>query len=230
MAAPELRVISSMATRVLLNELVQQYEKDTGKAVVLESVGGVNALQRVLDGEAFDVVVLAADAIEKVLASGRALAGSRVDLVRSSVAVAVPAGAPRPDISTEAALRAAVLAAPLVGYSTGPSGTALTALFARWQIASALQGRLVQAPAGVPVAQWLAEQRLALGFQQLSELMGAPGVDVIGSMPEGTEINTVFSAAVCTAATQVVAARELLAGLSSPATAALKRRCGMEPP
>ena len=143
--------ISSMATRQVLGELATAYEERSGTPVAIESVGGVDAAKRVQAGEYFDFVVLAADAIDKLVTAGRVVPGSRVDLVHSGVAVAVRAGAPAPDISSEEALRRAVLAASTVGYSTGPSGVALVRLFERWGIASELQGRLMQAPPGVPV-------------------------------------------------------------------------------
>ena len=130
--------ISSMATRALLAELARAYEQRSGWAVAIESVGGVDAARRVQDGEAFDVVVLASDALAKLVDAGRVMAGSVVDLVHSGVAVAVKAGAPRPDLSSEASVKAAVLAARSIGYSTGPSGTALLKLFERWGIAAQL--------------------------------------------------------------------------------------------
>jgi molybdate transport system substrate-binding protein len=110
--------ISSMATRLLLAELADAYQRRSGVAVHFESVGGVDAARRVHAGEAFDVVVLAAEAIDSLITSGRVVAGSRVDLVRSGVAIAVRAGAPRPDIATEYALRKALGSARTVGYST----------------------------------------------------------------------------------------------------------------
>src|SRR5512139_2636587 len=137
MTAP-LKIVSSMATRQVLAELVAAFEARSSQAVELESVGGVDAAKRVRAGEAFDVVVLASDAIDRLAAEGRIVAGSRVDLARSGVAVAVRAGAPRPDIGSEDALRRAVLAARTVGYSTGPSGVQLAALFERWGIAEAI--------------------------------------------------------------------------------------------
>ena len=146
--------ISSMATRLFLAEVVAAWRKRGGADVAIESVGGVDAAKRVQSGEAFDVVVLAADAIKKLAAADRVVADSAIDLVRSGVAIAVPRGATRPDIGTEEALRAAVLAARSVGYSTGPSGVALQQLFARWGIADAIRDRLVQAPPGVPVGAW----------------------------------------------------------------------------
>jgi molybdate transport system substrate-binding protein len=226
---PELRGISSMATRQLLAELSSMYSKLSNVGVKFESVGGVDAAKRVQAGEAFDVVVLASDAIEKLQEAGKVVAGSHVDLVRSGVGVAVKAGAPHPDISSEAALRRAVLAAPTIGYSTGPSGNALLKLLERWDITAQLRERLVQAPPGVPVGSLVAEGKVALGFQQLSELIHLPGIAVVGPMPPGAEIVTVFSGAVCATCMQRDAARELLLFMASPPTADAKRRQGMEP-
>ena len=221
--------ISSMATRALLAELARAYEQRSGWAVAIESVGGVDAARRVQDGEAFDVVVLASDALAKLVDAGRVMAGSVVDLVHSGVAVAVKAGAPRPDLASEAAVKAAVLAARNIGYSTGPSGTALLKLFERWGIAAQLEGRLVQARAGVPVGALVAGGEVELGFQQRSELIHLQGITLVGDLPEAIRIDTIFSAGICTAATQSAAARALLAFMASPETAEAKRAQGMEP-
>src|SRR6516162_2474440 len=162
--------ISSIATRNVLLELGDAYGRQSGQRVTVESVGGVDAARRVQAGEAFDFVVLATDAIDKLTSSGRVDADSRINLARSGVAVAVKAGAPRPDISNESAVRQAVLAARSIGYSTGPSGVYLARLFERWGIAEAIAPRLVQAPPGVPVGSLIARGEVELGFQQLSEL------------------------------------------------------------
>lgn len=224
-----LKGISSMATRQVLGELARAWEQRSGCRVEIESVGGVDAAKRVAAGEAFDVVFLAADAIDKLVASGHAVAGSRVDLVDSGVAIAVRAGAPRPDISTEEALKRAVLAAKNVGYSTGPSGVALVKLFERWGITQDLQGRLVQAQPGIPVGTLVARGEVELGFQQLSELIHLQGIAVIGPMPAAVQITTTFSGAVCTVSRQGDAVRELLAFMASPEAADAKRRNGMDP-
>ncbi len=224
--------ISSMATRQVLAELVAAYERRSGQQVAIESVGGVAAARRVEDGEPFDIVVLAADAIDRLAAAGRVDPDSRVDFARSGVAVAVPAGAPRPDIGTEAALRDAVLAARSIGYSTGPSGTHLTRLFERWGIAAAIAPRIVQAPPGVPVGSLIARGDVELGFQQTSELMHLAGIDVIGVLPPDIQVTTIFSAAVCTictASAQRDAARTLLTFLASPDADSAKRAHGMDP-
>src|SRR5471032_2436739 len=221
--------ISSMATRSVLAELVEQYARLSGQQAVIESVGGVEAARRVQSGESFDIVVLAADAIDKLDAAGQIVPGSRVDLVRSGVAIAVAAGAPRPAIDTEAAMRDTVLAARSIGYSTGPSGVHLTRLFERWGIAETIAARIVLAPPGVPVGTLIARGEVELGFQQLSELMHLPGIDVIGSLPSEIQIITVFSAAICTASDQHAPAGELISFLASPLADSVKLRHGMEP-
>ena len=180
-------------------------------------------------GEPFDVVVLASDAIDKLLAAGHLVAGSEVDLARSGVAVAVRAGAPRPEIGSEDALRRAVLAARTIGNSTGPSGVALATLFERWGIAERIRDRIVTPPPGVPVGALVARGEVELGFQQLSELIHVEGIDVLGPLPPAIQIVTTFSAAVGARARQPDAARALLAFMASPAATDAKRRQGMEP-
>lgn len=221
--------ISSMATRQVLAELADAYRQRSGVAVSFESVGGVDAAKRVQAGEAFDVVVLASDAIDKLVDAGVVVAHSKTDLVRSDVAIAVRAGAPRPDIGTDAALRQAVLSARSIGYSTGPSGVALSALFDRWGIADVVRHRVVTPPPGVPVGTLVARGEVELGFQQLSELMHLEGIDVLGPMPGGIQIVTTFSAAQCTASTQPGAVRALLEFMRSADAADTKRRHGMSP-
>ena len=218
-----------MATRQVLSELSQGYEARSDCSIAIESVGGVDAAKRVQAGEAFDVVILASDAIDKLAAGGHVIAGSKVDLVDSPVAIAVQAGAAAPDIGSEDALRRAVLAAKSIGYSTGPSGTAVLKLFDRWGIADEIKGRIVQAPAGVPVGSLVAKGEVALGFQQLSELLPLQGISILGAMPSGVEIITTFSGGIVTGSAQVNAVRDMLDFMASPEAAGAKRRNGMEP-
>jgi molybdate transport system substrate-binding protein len=228
----QLRGISSMATKDVLALLLAEFQRQPGNTsppLALESVGGVDAARRVQAGEHFDVVILASDVIDKLISSGHLLPGSRVDLLRSPVAVGVPAGAPQPDIGSEAALRAAVMAARSVGYSTGPSGQYLQRLFERWGVADQIAQRTVQAPPGVPVGSLVARGEVALGFQQWSELMHQPGIQVLGLLPAECACITTFAAGVGAASTQVRQAQDLLRFLASPAVAAIKHQHGMEP-
>ena len=228
MASP-IRIISSMATKQVLADLIALYRQAQPDAVIkLESVGGVDAAKRVQAGEAFDIVALASNAVAQLTTDGKVVAGSTVDVVRSGVALAVRSGAPHPDIASEAAVKQAVLAARTLGYSTGPSGVQLAKLFERWGIAEQIKDRIVTAPPGVPVGSLVAQGEVELGFQQLSELMSLEGIDVLGPLPADIQIITTFSAGLATASTQPDAVRALLAFLVSPATAPTKQRNGME--
>lgn len=222
-----------MATRQVLAELAAGFEQQGGCPVTIESVGGVDAAKRVQAGEAFDLVILGSDAIEKLIAAGHLQPGSRVDLVRSGVAVAVRAGEPLPDLGSEDAVKQAVLAARSVSFSTGPSGVALAALFERWGIADEIKPRLVQAPPGVPVGTLVARGEVALGFQQLSELLNVPGITIVGPLPPEIQITTTFSAGLpvglVPGSAQAQQVQALLAYMTSPQAAEAKRRQGMAP-
>jgi len=221
-----------MATKALLAELTQAYLAQTGVLVQIESVGGVDAAKRVQAGEAFDMVLLASDAIERLIASGHVQTGSRCDWVRSPVAVAVQAGAAHPDLSNESALKAAVLAGPTLSYSTGPSGVYLEQLFERWGIAREVKARIVVPPPGTPVGALVASGKAALGFQQLSELITLPGIDVLGTLPADVAFITTFSsgfpAVIAGDAARVAAVQSFLQFLASAGVEEVKRKKGMD--
>ncbi|NIE82907.1 MULTISPECIES: substrate-binding domain-containing protein [unclassified Burkholderia] len=224
-----LGLISSMATRQLLARLAEDYRAATGQAVTIESVGGVDAARRVADGEAFDLVVLADAALAKLAAGGHLDGAGRVAIARSEVAVAVREDAPHPAIDSGAAVREAVLRARSIGYSTGPSGTHLEALFAQWGIAETIASRIVRARPGVPVAALIAAGEVELGFQQRSELLDQPGIAIVGALPDEVQAVTVFAGAVGSLCTRREAAAAFLAFLASPQAAAAKLACGMSP-
>ncbi len=220
-----------MATKAVLADLTQAYLAQTGVTVQIESVGGVDAAKRVQAGESFDMVLLASDAIERLIASAHVQPGSRSDWVRSPVAVAVPAGAAKPDLSHEAAVKAAVLASPTLSYSTGPSGVYLEKLFERWGIANEVKARIVVPPPGTPVGAWVASGKAALGFQQLSELIALPGIEVLGTLPADVAFITTFSsgipAVIAGDVTRVAAVQSFLKFLASADVEDVKRKQGM---
>ena len=220
--------ISSMATRQLLTELVASYQEVVLCDINIESVGGVDAAKRVRTGEIFDMVVLASDAIDKLIDAGHIDPTSKVNLVNSGVAIAIKAGAVLPDIASEAAVKTAVLAAKTISYSTGPSGVAIAKLFEHWGVAEQIANRIVQAPPGVPVGSLVAIGEVELGFQQLSELIHLDGISVVGSLPPEIQITTTFSAGISTGSKQAGAVRDLLAYMNSADAIPAKLRQGME--
>ncbi len=224
-----IKLISSMAPREMLADLIARYQKSTSRTVVAEAVGGVDVARRVQEGESFDVVVLTATAIDQLISAGKVLAGSRVDLVKSGVALAVRTGAPVPDISTEDAVKRAVMAASSISYSTGPSGVYLLKLFERWGILDSIKPRIVQAPPGVPVGSLVATGGVALGFQQLSELINMSRVTVVGPLPPAIQTITTFSAGVSATSLQAGLGAALIAFMAAPEADAAKRKQGMEP-
>ena len=217
-----------MATREVLGELASRYQRATGQPVTAEAAGGLEVAKRVQLGAAVDVVVLASNAIDKLIAEGKLLAGSRVDLVKSGIAIAVRQGAARPDILTEEAVKRAVLTAKTLSYSTGPSGVYLEKLFARWGILGEIRGRIVVPPPGVPVGTLVASGAVELGFQQLSELLNVAGIEVLGPLPSAIQSITIFSAGISANCRQREAARALLDDMASPAASEIKQRHGME--
>lgn len=228
MSSGSIKLLSSMATRELLNDLVSQYQRATGQSVVSEAAGGVDVAKRVRAGEAVDVVVLSSTAIDSLIAAGSLLPDSRTDLVRSGVSIAVRAGAARPEVGSADAVRKAVLAARTLSYSTGPSGVYLEKLFERWGILEQIRSRIVVPPPGVPVGSLIANGSVELGFQQLSELMTLPGIDVVGPLPAEIQTITVFSGGISSGCTRPDLARALLDYLASPGAAETKTRYGME--
>jgi molybdate transport system substrate-binding protein len=226
-----LRAISSMATRQLLATLVAEHRRLGHAQWQIESVGGVDAAKRVAGGESFDLVLLASDAIDQLMAQGHLQSGSRADWVLSHVVVAVPEGAPAPDVSTEAALRQAVMQAPTLGISSGPSGTYVEKMIRGWGLGELLEQRLVKPAPGIPVGQLMAQGQVALGFQQRSEMTGLQGVKVLGTLPEPVSYTTIFSAGIPVAITPDHPHRsevELFLGfLTSEASSEFKFQHGM---
>jgi molybdate transport system substrate-binding protein len=222
--------ISSMATRQILTELAAQYRAATGATVAVEAIGGVDAAKRVRAGEVFDIVILAEDMIGKLAAEGHLVGGSQAAFARSAMAMAVPSGAKHPDIGSEAAIRAALTEARSIGYSTGPSGVHLLGVLKSWGVDPAAEpGRFVQAKPGIPVATLVARGEAAIGIQQLSEFLGEPGIEIVGLVPPPVQTVTTFAMGIGARSTRPEETRALIAFLTAPAAAAVKRQFGMEP-
>lgn len=218
--------MASAAFREAYLELVPQFERATGNRVTTLWVPSVQMMNRLKGGETVDLVVLSAASLDELIGAG--IVRNRVDLAKSGVGVAVRAGAPKPDISSGEALKRAVLAAKSVVYSTGPSGIYLAGLFQRMGITEQVKPKLKQVqgePAGAAVARGEAE----IGFQQVSELLPVPGIDLVGPLPPDVQQITTFSAGLHVGAREPDAAKALLKFLTAPAAEPVIRKKGMEP-
>jgi molybdate transport system substrate-binding protein len=222
-----LKLLSSMAPREALLAAIALYQQSHAITLRAEAAGGVDVARRIAAGEAVDIVVLSSDAIDKLIQEGHLSADSRTDLMNSEIAVAVPAGSEHPSLADENAVKNAVVAAASVSYSTGPSGRYLEKLFARWGILESLRPRIIVPPPGVPVARLVASGEVKLGFPQLSELRGAPGIDVVGPLPAQIQQVTTFTAALTTTGSQTDSASAFLAFLASSDLDARKQHHGM---
>lgn len=226
MSDSTIRVLSSLAMKAACLDLVPTFERAKGTCVELQFVGGADIGKRLRAGDDADLVFQAAGAIDELIAGGLVARGSRVDLVRSIIGVAVKAGAPRPDISSEASLRKAVESARAIGYSSGPSGVYLAGVFERWGIA---KEKLRQTGPGIPSGGLLATGEADIAFQQVSELLPVGGIDFVGALPEAIQLVTVFSSGTGARAKNAQAAKSLTDFLRSPAAAPVLASCGLRP-
>jgi len=228
-SAAEIKVLASGATKEAYLELVPQFEKASGHKVVTTWAGTVDIKKRIAAGEVFDLIVVAGPEIDEFIKQGKMAAGSRVDLMKSGVGAAVRAGAPKPDISSAEALKKAVLAAKTVGYSTGPSGVYMDALFERMGIAAQIKPKLKQTPPGVLIGTIVASGEAEIGFQQVSELIHVSGIDFIGPLSADVQKITVFSSGIHAGAKEPDAAKALVKFITAPAAAPVIKKHGMEP-
>jgi molybdate transport system substrate-binding protein len=227
--AVEIKVLSTQAPEQAYRELVPQFEKASGHTVTTVFTGTLDVQKRIAAGEAYDLIIMAGPALDDFIKSGKIAPGSRVNIARSGVGVAVRAGAPKPDIGTTEAVKKTLLAAKSIGYSTGPSGVYLTGLFQRLGVADAIKGKLKQTPTGVFVGNIVADGTAEIGFQQVSELAHFPGVDFVGPLPADIQEITVFSAGIQVGAKQVDAAKDWVKFLTAPAAASAFKSKGLEP-
>jgi molybdate transport system substrate-binding protein len=233
-SAAEVRVMISGGLTAAFNALVPEFERATGNRVLTAygpSMGTtVNAIPiRLERGEPADVLIMVGYALGALVKQGKVIADSRVDLVKSPIGIAVRSGAPKPDISTADAVRRALLAAKSIAYSDSASGVYVsTEMFQHLGIADAMRDKATQIPAE-PVANVVARGDAEIGFQQISEMLPVPGVDIVGPLPPELQKITVFSAGIVTTSGEPDAGRALIRFLASPAASAAIVRSGMEP-
>jgi molybdate transport system substrate-binding protein len=233
--APSLKVMISGGFRAAFEELVPEFERKTGHTIVTVYGGSMgnapnaipNRLQR---GESADVVILAGSALEELVKKHKVIPGTRVDLARSIIAMAVRAGAQKPDISSLEGLKRTLLAAKSIAYSDSTSGVYLsTELFQRLGIADAIGSKCMKIEVGM-VGTVIARGDAEIGFQQLSELLPIPGIDIVGPIPSEAQKITAYSGGVVVHSKQPAIAKQFLRFLASPEAAAIIKKSGMELP
>jgi molybdate transport system substrate-binding protein len=227
--AAEIRVLASNAIKAAYLELVPQFEKTTEHKVNTTWSGTLDIKKRIAAGETYDLLIMAAPELEEFIKQGKIAAGSRIDLVKSGVGIAVKAGAPKPDISSVESIKAALLSAKSVGYSQGPSGAYLVGLFQKMGIADTIKDKVKVSVVGQPVGNMVASGEAEIGFQQVSELLPVKGIDFLGPLPASIQQITTFSAGQFAAAKEPAAAKALAAFLAAPATTAVKQKHGLDP-
>jgi molybdate transport system substrate-binding protein len=230
----EIRVLTSGAFTAAYLEVVPQFERATGNTVVTAygaSMGNApdaipNRLGR---GESVDVVILVGPALDELIRQGKVVAGSRVDLARSGIGMAVRAGAPKPDITSVDALKRTLLQARSIAYSESASGVYVsTVLFQHLGIADQVASRSRRIE-GERVAAVVARGDAEIGFQQISELLPVKGAQYVGPLPREVQQITAISAGIAAGAKNPAAASALIAFLASPAALAAIRKSGLEP-
>jgi molybdate transport system substrate-binding protein len=227
--AAEVTVVASTAMREVMAELVPMFERASGHKVAISFLSGAVLPVKMKEGAQADVVVTTPATIDDLVAAGRVVANTRVDFVRSGAGVAVRTGAPKPDIATPDAFKAALLAAKTVGYSQGPSGVHFMTVLARLGITDQVKAKGVVPPLGQRVGTLIAEGKAEIGVQQITELLQIPGIDFVGPLPKELQANIVYATATPTSAKDSAGAAALVTFLSSEPALPVIKKVGLEP-
>ena len=222
-------VLAGRATQDLLNEMQPALEKATGHKVELIWANASSVRKRMASGESYDVVIIVASDIDLFIKHHQLAPGSRTDLMKTTVAVAVRAGAPHPDISSADAVKRTLLAAKSIAYSSGTSGEYTVTMVEKLGIADKVMPKMVQVGQGVRVAGLLAKREVEIGLQQASELINEPGIDYLGPLPPELQKTSTYAAGIGAASKHPDAARALIKALMSPEAVAVMKKHGLDP-
>jgi molybdate transport system substrate-binding protein len=227
--AAEIKMLAPNAAKEAVTEAVSVFEKTTGHKVIISWSGTEAITKRVADGDAVDLVVNAAQNIDRQSKDGKLLAATRTDFARSGIGVAVSSSGAKIDVSTVDALKNALLSAKTVVVSSGTSGRHMVETFAKLGVGEQVKTKTKQPPSGAQIADFLAAGEAEIGFQQTSELLHAKGIIYLGPVPAELQSYTIYSAAIHAGSANADAAKVLLSALRAPSTQATVRASGMEP-
>ena len=227
--AAELKIFGSRVTRMVVGDIGPAYTKATGnKLTVITDVAAVMK-RRIEGGEPFDIAVLVNFQADDLIKKGKLLADSRADVMRAGIGVAVKRGAPKPDISTVAAFKQALLDAKSIVYlKEGASTLHLEKVLAQLGIAAALESKTVKT-AGEAVSEMVAAGDAELGIIVIPNILSVPGAELVGPLPAEIQSYVTFTAAVSPTSPNPQAARDVIKLMQSPAGVESIKKNGMEP-
>jgi molybdate transport system substrate-binding protein len=227
--AAEIKVISSTGMSTMFKQLIPAFERASGHKVAITYDTSNIILGRIKGGETADLIVLTGPVIDDLARQGKVAPGSRADLARSGIGVAVKSGAPKPDIGSVDAFRRTLLSAKSIAYTaTGASGIYFAGVTEKLGIGAEVKAK-AKTPAGGHVAELVARGEAEMAVQMISELRGVPGADYVGPLPGDLQMYTVFSAGIFAGAKEAEAAQALIRFLSTRDAAATYKAGGMEP-
>jgi molybdate transport system substrate-binding protein len=224
-----MKVLCTNGLKTVMLDLVPAFERTTGTKLTI-TWGSTNGLLKELDaGVSGDLTILTAEVIDDLIKRGKVAAGSRVDLARSGIGIAVRKGATKPAIGTPEEFKRALLAAKSVAHSkTGLSGIYFPTVLARLGIADAMKFKIVVPEPGTPVGEVVAKRDAEIGVQQISELLPVAGVDIVGPLPAELQKITTFSAGLLAGAKDPNTAKALVKFVAAESLPLLKGK-GLEP-
>jgi molybdate transport system substrate-binding protein len=226
--AAEIKVVTTGAFQAALVELAPAFERSSGHKVVTIAAGTEDITKRLRVGEALDIVIAPAPAIEGLLTQRLVLPDSRVEVARSGIGLAIHPGSQRYDIGTSERLRAAVLEARSIALSSGVSGVYLARLFQQWGIAEKIRSKAVTLPGSPAVTEAVVRGQADIGFLQVSEWLPVKGAEFLGALPADIQEFTSISAGLGKFAANPEAAKALLGFLISQEAAPAKKKTGLE--
>jgi molybdate transport system substrate-binding protein len=224
-----MKVLCTNGLKTVMLDLAPAFERTSGTKLAITWGSAAGLVKELEAGAAADLVILTAEAIDDLIKRGKVVAGSRVDLARSGIGIAVRKGASKPDIGSPDALKQTLLAAKSVAHSkTGMSGIYFPTVLARLGITDAMQSKIVMPEPGTPVGDVVAKGEAEIGVQQISELLPVAGVEVVGPLPATLQKITTFSAGIPSAAKEPDAAKALVTFVAAEARPLLGPK-GLEP-
>jgi len=220
--------------KAVVLDLLPEFERASGAApAITRSItwgSTATLVGEIGKGASGDLAILSDEAIDDLIRQGKIVPGSRVDLARSAIGIAVRKGAPKPDIGSADALKNALLSARTISYSkTGISGVYFPTVLERLGIATQVASKTQIPSPGVLVGDLVARGDAEIGVQQISELLPVPGIEIVGPLPPALQKLTVFSAGLFMGANEPQVAKALVTLLTSPSARSVYERKGLEP-